>query len=223
MNNRIDQLSMLLSTDWFSDKWALLGIQSDRLRCQNMQRECRQIVADLFGGEQDYWLVSFESDRIKSTCEKFFSAAKESSLEAQDIKRFKCILEDSESQMSETSLLENLTHLLISNPDAETLRGLPLALVEKLIAIWAKLEVPLDLKSALNASTTEWDIDIQKRTPGLPEYLGDFAVGLCSRLSFIEQFWAQVMKEVLEEEKNELLTWYRQMAQELAGRQISFG
>jgi len=223
MNNRIDQIAMLLSTDWFADKWHLLGIQSDLLRCQKMKQKCRGLVDDLFGNELDYWLVSFEEVRIESTRKKFFSATVECSLEAQDIDRFNRILEDSEWEMNDASILENLTRLLSANPDDETLEGLPRRLAEKVANIWAKVDAPIDLKAELNASTTQWDLDIQKRTPGLPEYLGDFAISVCSKLSFFQQFWSHAMQNISKDERDKLLSWYRRMAQELAGVQIIFG
>src|SRR5687767_515870 len=142
MSNRIDQISMLLSTDWFAGKWHLLGIQSDLLRCQKMQQSCRGIVDEIFGDERDYWQVSFDGARIERTRKRFFDAADECCVDAQDIERFKRILEDSDWEMKEASLLENLTRLLNSHLDDETLGNLPRSLAQKLAAMREKVEAP---------------------------------------------------------------------------------
>lgn len=220
MNNTIDQLCMLLSTDWFEDKWHLLGVQASRSSCREMQQRCRRIVAELFGGKEDYWLVSFEDDRLRKTYELFFSAAGRSSLEKPDIDRFKSILDDSSTGMAKMSLIENLTLLLIAKSDDEVLRGLPRALADKVASIVARQDEPPDLISEMNASTTPWDLGMQKRTSGLPEYLGDFAVSSCSKLSGFGQTWSHLMKELSKEDKARLIAWYREMGKELTGQDI---
>ena len=223
MSNRVDQVAMLLSTDWFANKWYVFGIESNSSSCQKLKMECRVIVDELFSEEKEYWLVSFDDDRIEKTRKMFFSAVSHSSMDKQDVDRLTRIVEKSESEMKEASLLENLTALLSSNPDDEILGKLPRSLAEKVTVICSEGQRPVDLQSALHSSTSQWDLEIAKRTPGLPEYLADFADGVRREVGFFQQSWARLMTQLSSEERDKVLSWYRQMALELAGVQISFG
>lgn len=222
MKKNVDQLSMLLSSDWFADKWFLLGFWSDRLCRREMKRRCRQIVEEIFDGEQDYWQASFDDRRVNGTFEKFLLVAKESCLLEHDISRLKLIANGDDSDMSEASLLENLTHLLINDRDQETLRNVTVTLVDKISAIWASFDVGFDFVSESLASTSEWDAWLKTKTPGLPEYLADFSLNVYRKQGLFEKFWGKVLCDITNEEKDMLIAWYRGMAKELADCEISF-
>jgi len=75
MTNSIDQLVILLSADWFLPKWHLLGLHSTPQAIAAFQRRCRALTLEFSDGEVDYWLVSFEEERIAQTRDNFYAAA----------------------------------------------------------------------------------------------------------------------------------------------------
>jgi hypothetical protein len=62
----VDQVVMLLSTDWFLPYWSLIGIEADEERLC-VQKGCRQIVHEVMNGATDYYSVNFSYERLRAT------------------------------------------------------------------------------------------------------------------------------------------------------------
>lgn len=224
MNQIIDQLAMLLSTDWFLGQSALFGMKSDVPAREAMKEKCRDVVLRLFDGESDYWLVSFEDARIRNTYDRFFSAAVESKLHTSDIEFLRQIADQTQSEMKEadnTLLLKSLTQLLVSDSSSEVVKNLSSEVVATIASTFAAASInEMDFVSVCLGSNTDWDKKIRGMTPGLPEYLADFASDICERMLHFVQFWRQLNEKISSDERAQLLGWYSDTALELTKRSL---
>lgn len=226
MNQIIDQLAMLLSTDWFLGQWIIFGMKSDMPARETMKEKCRTIVLQLFDGESDYWLVSFEDTRIRSTYDSFFSAAIESKLHISDIEFLREIADQTQIEMKEASnisLLKSLTQLLVSEPSPEVVKNLSSEVVAEIASAFVAASVnEMDFVAPCLNSNTDWDKKIREMTSGLPEYLADFASDVCERTQYFVQFWRQLNEKFSSKERAQLLEWYSDTAFELTKRNLEF-
>jgi hypothetical protein len=226
MNQIIDQLAMLLSTDWFLGQWTLFGMKSDVPAREAMKEKCRTIVSQLFNGESDYWLVSFEDARIRNTYDSFFSAAVESKLHTSDIEFLREIADQTQGEMKEannTSLLKSLTQLLVSDSSPGVVKNLSSEVVAAIASTFAATSVnEVDFVPLCLISNTDWDKKIRDMTSGLPEYLADFASDVCERMLHFVQFWRQLNEKISLNERAQLLEWYSDTALELTKRNLEF-
>jgi hypothetical protein len=225
MNKNIDQLAMLLSTDWFLNFWPSLGLQSPLASRLKMKDRCRDIVVDFFAGESDYWLVSFDDSRIRSTYDSFFAAAAAVKLIGRDVEFLRRIANQTATDLADAEqneLLESLTQLLVSDRDPDVIKHLPLHLIETVSLIYLDIKnANVDFVSFSMRSGTKWDQQIRNMTSGLPEYLADFASSLTSQTMSFPKFWGALTNNIASQSELQLLIrWYEETAMELVNRQL---
>ena len=223
MNQIVDQISMLLSADWFLGHWELFGLQSGPLARETMKEKCRIIVRQIYNGESDYWMVSFEEVRLQVTREAFFSAINESHLHSADAKFLRQLVDRTQGEIKDAdsvSLMHSLTQLLISDTSDEVVKKLPPELVKTVAILFSVAGDDINLVSLSLDSQTEWDSGLRKMTPGLPEYLADFALTIYEQTHSFVRFWAKVVASTSLDERKELLDWYQETALELTTRNL---
>jgi len=221
MNQVIDQVVMLFSTDWFLSQWSAFGLQVDEAAQKAMQKKCRGIVDQIFGGESDYWQISFDDARLLETRKRLFSAAKECRLSESDIEVITKIA-DREDEGGDgevtVNLLWSLTQLLASSFQDGAEDQIPRDLASKIsAALLACEEVERDFVSLCLESNTDWDKRIRESTSGLPEYLGDFATGIYVQFHQFVKFWNEIKEIATPSERGVLIKWYEGASLELTG------
>jgi hypothetical protein len=226
MTQIIDQLAMLLSTDWFAGKWCQFGMKSNSQIREAMKKKCRAIVSQLLDGESDYWSISFDDGRIRRTYDSFFSAATDSKLDASDIEFLRQIADQTPVEIKESetiALLNSLTELLVADSSPEVAKNLSEDTITIVISIYtATSMIDIDFVALCVNSNTDWDMKLREMTSGLPEYLADFATDICEQRSHFVQFWAQLVENISENELKNLRQWYSNTALELTQRNLEF-
>src|SRR5262249_15263754 len=71
MEMMIDQMIMLLSSDWFLPYWGMIGQSIDQQLQICVQQGCRAIVKQIVCGVEEYWLASFTVERQAETRSMF--------------------------------------------------------------------------------------------------------------------------------------------------------
>ncbi|WP_211443569.1 hypothetical protein [Collimonas humicola] len=222
MNPITDKIAMLLSTDWFFGKWHLWGLQSAEDVRRSMQQRCRSIVLDLLAGESDYWEVSFTEERLRRTFDDFFVAATESKMLGKDIDFLRQVASETvlESQeMSDISLLEILTQMLVSDLDSASKSGMPRELISKIAMFFEDLSVSGVISECENPKS-DWDKKIRDATADMPTRLGDFLLAVREQRHHFIQFWERLVATTSREERNQLRIWYNNAAFDLFGSQV---
>ena len=224
MSCPIDQLIMLLSSDWFLPKWHLLGLEAPPKAKAALQQHCRAMTMELLDGEVNYWMISFDAERIERTQADFFSGALKSKLPKFDIEilgRIADRTKDEENGQHNASLLISLTLLLTTCPTEAA--DLPLApsIISTVRSTSHIFE--LDIKSMAtesSCSTSEWDKRLRETTPDLPEYIADFAQDIVTNGNKFFLFWKAVLGNLDTDQKLSLIAWYKTAALKLVGHRI---
>ncbi|MES2296716.1 MAG: hypothetical protein V4582_06710 [Pseudomonadota bacterium] len=223
---KIDQVVMLLSTDWFREHWALLGIRADAGKIKKLQSLCREIVCDMLSGEESYWMISFDDARIQNTTQQFERALKDVKLDQSSSSIVRSFTSPANADVSEVdvvSLLENLTLLLMSDDDEDVRKNISPELLKVIRATFeiSNLSQVDFIKVCVN-SQTEWDCRMRSLTNDLPEYLADFAASLHEQTIQFVKFWTQLSLRTSTEDRLKLLAWYEETSIELTGARPSF-
>src|SRR5262249_24904035 len=175
-----DKLAMLLSTDWLSPYWSVIGIDAEDRVC--FRRGCRDIVKGLIGAAENYYLISFADERISATRDAVnalvatckLSGRAAATLHAICIPRVGRHEEQTAAWMLTTITLDELTQDIQLAPAVREL----LLRSRKFYAFDSEA-----LAESCKTSRTEWDLYVQQLTPELPYSLSDFVcVGLVPEL-----------------------------------------
>jgi hypothetical protein len=169
----VDQVVMLLSTDWFTPYWHVVGISPPEKQIKCFQSGCREIVTQMVDGASDYYQINFSEKRIERT-----------RIDARKLAT-KCIVHQASSF--------NLGELIGSNPRREELNRtawLFQSLIDMLVGD-TKLDAEIrrilensrhgptlvdsgELASACLRADSVWDKFVRGLTPELPTSLSDF-------------------------------------------------
>jgi hypothetical protein len=207
----IDQLSMLLSADWFRDHWRVVGldVRSDQKR-RDLCAKSKSIVDDLIGAADAYWNVDFAGQRLARTKRLVKGALSEAvgDREAVDVLT---AIEQVRSNAKANSLASNLTERLVANRHDPGEPILSDEVRDKVAKHWkeAASEGELDFEEIEAKSMSEWDVKLRALTPGQDTYLVDYLIaGLLAPLAFA-RFWQRMRTVLGKTELLSLANWYR--------------
>ena len=207
---------MLLSSDWFFDKWSLLGLHAELNKKRQLQGRCRQIVKQILAKAQQYWLADFSEERKSVTSRLFFDAAASCGLADSFINRVRELADGEgwrESDKEFDLLFSTLTEALIGQPP----QAVSPSAIELVTRNW-RILVPDELDSlqtAAERSQTPWDTHISGLTPDLPTYLPDWVVRICMQTSDCRKFWNSLEDSLSPTDRTALIDWYVAEAREL--------
>jgi len=110
---KIDSLVMLLSADWFFDRWGQHSIAAEEGVRSCVQRGCREIVKAFMGHADQYWLISFSSERIADTQNQFHRLTERCGLSRTALKRLRAIADQRDPDGKDAWLLLALTERVV--------------------------------------------------------------------------------------------------------------
>jgi hypothetical protein len=70
----VDRFALLLSTDWFVDRWWVIGLHAAKEEKLKLQFELRKLVRQFMHASETYWLADFSTDRTSQTKETLLDA-----------------------------------------------------------------------------------------------------------------------------------------------------
>lgn len=224
MSKTIDQLVMLLSSDWFFSKWHLLGLGSPPVAREALQQSCRALTVEFLDGEVDYWMISFDPERIRRTQANFFAAAVRSKLSESDVdvlQRIANRTEDEENGHHDASLLVSLTLLLATSGAEAADEFLDKSVISRVRSTSRTFEFDMEsMAPEWLCSRTEWDMRLREMTNDLPEFLADFAQDIITSSTKFHVFWKAVIEKLDTSQKASLVAWYQATALKLVGQHI---
>jgi hypothetical protein len=221
MTPKADILAMLLSSDWFFEKWWLLGLHASPNEKRQLQKLCRQIVKQILGDAKQYWLVSFSEERKSVTSRMLFGAVSSCGLADSFAARIRELADGKgkrESKKNFDVLFSATTEALIARPP----QALPTSVIESVEHNW-RIPVSEELDSIetlAERSRTPWDTRMRSLTPDLPAYLPDWVVTICNQTSQCRKFWNSLVDSLSSADRTTLIQWYVAEARELAGAEF---
>jgi hypothetical protein len=221
MTPKIDLIVMLLGTDWFFEKWWLLGLHASPNEKRQLRKLCRQIVKQILGNAKQYWLVNFSEERKSVTSRMLFDAVSSCGLADSFASRIRELADgkgERESKRNFDVLFSAITEALIARPP----QAVPTSVIESVAHSW-KILVSDELDSMetlAERSQTQWDTHIRSLTPDLPTYLPDWVLRICRQTSHCRKFWSSLVDSLSSADRTTLIQWYVAEARELAGAEF---
>jgi hypothetical protein len=225
--SNLDDLVMLLSTDWFAPYWLKIGLGADQSAKVCLQKELREIVRQIIAGANEYWLVNFSNERLNETRRLLTAALRKCDV---SLATFRRISELADGQQSAT--VDEKTKWLVTSISEQILQGCPgldfqpsraadqaLQKVRHIVGPDKRLDISFE--ELCLKSQSQWDIFIRGLTPDLPTKLSDFLASIAT-VSYFDQLWAAINSELLASEKHELLECYGAIALSLTGEPLQF-
>lgn len=218
----MDKIVFLLSTDWFFDKWVLMGVHLDSGVRRRVQQGCREIVKQIMSSAEgeSYFCTSFAESRTRETMTLLDSLLKKSNVDLPIIHESNKSC--TEEHSTEEWLLASITTELLSRLDDANPPDLDRETLNVIASAWDVTSFELEndpLEEACRDSSTSWDQYIRSLTPGLPTYLSDFynVHIACSRF---QAAWRIIMHRLRTDQTNKLVRFYKSVAMDLAQQDI---
>ena len=221
MTPKLDIIVMLLSSDWFFEKWSLLGLDAELNDRRRLQELCRGIVGQILANAKKYWSADFSDERQSVTSRMFFDSVACRSLGdsfANRIRELASIDGRRESDRTFDLLFSIITGALI----ARRPETVPPSVIESVECKWRVLvSDELDSLDALaERSQTPWDAHIRGLTPDLPTRLPDWVATTCWQTSDCKKFWNSLTDSLSSADRTTLIEWYAAEAREIAGEEF---
>jgi hypothetical protein len=216
----VDQLVMLLSTDWFKPYWNSIGLDINENAKASIQQGCRQILGQILSGVENYYHTSFSEERLAQTRLMLESLVTGSVPET----RVLAVIEEwtklSHEGQKAAWICSSLTgEALLGQISEEDLRLGP-AITSIMVGALAKYDLEsFEFVEICEASETSWDRYTRGLTPELPTTLADTLGSVLTSWRF-EAFWNSVRGKLAPTQRNELIAWYRRMAKARSRRDL---
>lgn len=221
-----DNLSFLLSSDWFFSVWSLCGLESSEFVQSDVQKGCRAIVESIGKGCETYWEAEFSEARGLRTKTELIHVLEYAKMSHDDqliCKRYLDSVDETTEPEANWALIETLCSLLVS----EHGRG------ERVLDDFGQkaissIEMALDetsseqlLVEAGSHAVTRWDHWLLQLTPDLPMFTIDTARELARRAGSHRRLLARLRADLSQNELARLGDWLSKAAAELAGVTLS--
>lgn len=224
MQYRTDDLSILLSTDWFLQAWGYCGLQSPPQAAAAMSAQCRKIVENFVGGNDRYWDVEYSLQRMNETERQFLQAMSNARLVAHDCNTLSGIIHGRTSCQEvpgNTYLIHSLLTLLVSDAGEE--KDLRDGITPAMFAvIHAALNRSADdnyseIISISTQANSEWDGWVARITSEIPGLLLNTARDVCDYNGSVGMLWGYLRSNMSNAEMSALVRWLNHWGQHLAG------
>lgn len=216
----VDQLVMLLSTDWFMPFWETLGINADDIAKRSIQQGCRRIVDQILAGADSYYHISFARERVEETRSLLLSvadrAATDETLRVVAERWDKLSDEDQKAAWMWSALTLDVLSVRLRAPD----NGLDPGIVETIFREHETYYMEAyEFAAICEQSRTSWDQYTRTLMDEQPTALADTLASVLTSWRF-EKLWYLIRNRLSSEQKDELIAWYRRMGEVRARRDL---
>ena len=229
VETRIDQIVMLLSTDWFFDYWGTIGLAISHQERRTIQEGCRNIVKQIMGSAKDYYLTVFSNTRLNQTRSMFNALLGNVRLGEGAINRINLLTSAEADPRLDDGLrwlLTHITDLLLDESPLIKQHELNPAIKQRLQNVCDQSGLfdsdTVDFEELCLDSRSEWDEYVKNLTPELPTTLSDYLEAEILRGDRFEIIWTTIQTEVSPTEQQELMSWYRAVARSATGGEVTF-
>jgi hypothetical protein len=222
---QVDQLVMLLSTDWFLEHWSEIGITVRREEAAVLQQGCRDIVRQIVSGVEQYWLTSFADERVRETSLRLERLLEQSGVGPSVVSRMRQLAAGQAGGQSDEKpawLLLEITQMLCrsSAPDRTVeLSSRLREIVCRSFTLGAKAAPDFEAENL--QSHSHWDEYVRRLTPDLPSSLSDYVASVVRTQGEFAAFWSHVRASSRRADRTEILNWYRRQMSVLAGKDVT--
>jgi hypothetical protein len=202
---KIDELVLLLSTDWFLPYWPEIGIQINNKKKIGIQQGCREIVTQILGSAEDYFHCDHSPERKEETYSKFKALIHD--LDAQrDLSNTHAEWAAlSHQELSASFSFAIATLQLVHRCDSEGSENLDAEIAAVIQETWVDADAYLDL---CWKSMTNWDA-YTRNIMDSPTSLSSTLKSIFRHHRFMA-FSARIRLRLTQEQREQLSLWYRE-------------
>lgn len=237
--NLIDDIILLLSTDWFFDYWPAIGIGIEKRKKALLQTGCRAIVKQILstklGPVENYHMRDFTEDRLACTRTLLLELVNQHGLDECEQAAIFSALEKkrySNNSLYRIRVLEDITALVVEDRLNDTEAHLAEPIKQVLLSAWHYKLVDhsedvlvsdianFDFEFANLNSPSAWDGFIRSLTSDQHSMLSDLVSvddKIVCNLDFVWCLAAELLSDVA---RKELADWYREIFLELTGEAL---
>lgn len=217
VNNSIDHLVMLLSTDWFKGHWGVIGIHLNERTTAPIREVCREIVGRIMSGAKEYWLTNFSDERKQETRLMLEGLVEKLGLDQVMAGPIRDWSDLSNEDLDAGALFATLTEEMLSQEIAEHGPDVDGAIKSIVARAWdAAPCISVDFEELCLDSKTDWDIYVRGLTPELPTALSDKLICFLRARAF-RVLWLSIRELLTPSQREQLLIWYQVMGRSRAG------
>jgi hypothetical protein len=207
---KIDSLIMLLSSDWFLPFWGEIGIEFDDVSKNAIQEGCRAIVRRFMEDSGSYYEIDLREERWQETNSAFVDL-----LDTFGAAKLVAALDWHGSPPDDLStgiMLWALTDDSLMSGGKGTTPALNDAIRFQIADLSVSSAVDPDMFDEISMqSHSSWDrylAGLFEETPDALATKACFAV----KQQRLRALWSRIRKRLSEQQKGDLLSWYRAMA-----------
>jgi hypothetical protein len=207
----VDQVVMLLSTDWFLPYWSVMGIDASEQRVC-IQKGCRQIVREVMNGATIYYHINFSDERLQATRQGIRDLARKCRLGESSEMNLEDLVDSRparEQFYKGAWLFKTLANHLANDDQLDATTKLVLQRTRRQHAVMDDL----DFAQLCSRSNSTWDNYTRSLTPELPTSLADFL----SEDLVANQLLTSVLAQLTQAQKDGLLSRFQSIAKSVTG------
>lgn len=216
----IDYLIMLFAADWFDPHWSSIGVGVGKGVRTALRLGCRDIVHQILSGAEHYYLVSFSDQRkteTRATLESLMRNCRAPECVYRIVNRWAALTDD---ELKAAWICNDFTNDILSGNTRNDDPKLDARIVAALTASRKSYNIETYEFSEMSlASPSTWDAFIRSLTPEQPTALAD---NLAAVLEYqrLEELWNSAKVRLTANQKEELVTWYHEMAKARGRRDL---
>lgn len=206
----IDDLILLLSTDWFLPYWVELGIFIKEEKKIEVQQGCRQIVNAELARANDRYLADVSEERKRTTGTTFRKLLRKCGTEkdlAAALSEWKNLSHNELSAVVECAMFNSQI------PSADGTGEVPyleFSIRAAVIEMWETYRLSASVyRDVCLGSQTSWDIHVQKLSVSPKTLVNQLWRVLLNRR--LHTFWSKLGERLTSEQLKVLTSWYRAM------------
>jgi hypothetical protein len=207
----VDQVVMLLSTDWFLPYWSVVGIDaSEQKVC--VQKGCRQIVHEVMNGATNYYHINLSDERLQATRQSIRDLARKCRVGESSEMSLEDLVDsrpEREQFYKGAWLFRTLANHLANDDQLDPTTKLVLERTRRKHAVMDDI----DFQQLCSRSNSAWDNYSRSLTPELPTSLADFlSVDLVA-----SQLLTSVLAQLTQAQRDGLLSRFQSIAKSVTG------
>lgn len=206
----IDLLVLLLSTDWFLPYWQEIGIDVPENTRTLIQKGCREIVDEILDGKDSLFLVDLSQERRRETESEFISFLRSLGVEREASATVHEWANMTHAQLSAAWACAGLNREIPSAGNSGMGPHLEFPIQAEVIRAWDPHSLRPDVfRDVCLSSNTAWDIRTRKILVSERSLVNHLWAELLDHR--LRAFWADLHKTLSPRQRQELVSWYREM------------
>jgi hypothetical protein len=215
---------MVLSADWFFERWSLLGLCIDPVKREALKLQCRSIVPQILdlgalGKALSYYHASFTDERVFETRRRFLGSVEQLKVDQSFIDRTHELFNRADTDVdAESTFLPTVANIALARSPSQNAGQLSPELVQSTLEVWSRTKPPeIDLEGLERSCRSEWDLHLRSLASGRDTWLSDHISQRILSAESFRRFWDALALRLSPNDRTKLVKWYVTAIEERLG------